>query len=150
MSIFEWWMKNEITASDAGPDIIRSHLLLSVLIYTCKSLTTLSFIQISMRYLTYVWFPKLDYDFRVVSLCCIILILHIVKGNNENMKYNMYMFSLGGFSSDRCVKFSRVLGINSIVAIASYTGYNQEDSVIINASAIERGFFRSEVKLYNP
>ncbi|XP_056006307.1 DNA-directed RNA polymerase II subunit RPB2 isoform X2 [Ostrea edulis] len=34
-------------------------------------------------------------------------------------------------------------GINSIVAIASYTGYNQEDSVIINASAIERGFFRS-------
>ncbi|XP_078311328.1 DNA-directed RNA polymerase II subunit RPB2-like [Crassostrea virginica] len=34
-------------------------------------------------------------------------------------------------------------GINSFVAIASYTGYNQEDSVIINASAIERGFFRS-------
>ncbi|XP_071485515.1 DNA-directed RNA polymerase II subunit RPB2 [Diadema setosum] len=34
-------------------------------------------------------------------------------------------------------------GINSIVAIASYTGYNQEDSVILNASAIDRGFFRS-------
>ncbi|KAL5016562.1 hypothetical protein ScPMuIL_006151 [Solemya velum] len=34
-------------------------------------------------------------------------------------------------------------GINSIVAIACYTGYNQEDSVIINASAIDRGFFRS-------
>jgi DNA-directed RNA polymerase II subunit RPB2 len=34
-------------------------------------------------------------------------------------------------------------GINSIVAILSYTGYNQEDSVIINASAVERGFFRS-------
>nr|KAG5714253.1 hypothetical protein BaRGS_018470 [Batillaria attramentaria] len=33
--------------------------------------------------------------------------------------------------------------INSIVAIASYTGYNQEDSVILNASAIDRGFFRS-------
>ncbi|XP_072027368.1 DNA-directed RNA polymerase II subunit RPB2 [Amphiura filiformis] len=34
-------------------------------------------------------------------------------------------------------------GINSVVAIASYTGYNQEDSVIMNASAVDRGFFRS-------
>nr|CAH8868026.1 unnamed protein product [Trichobilharzia regenti] len=35
-------------------------------------------------------------------------------------------------------------GINAIVAIATYTGYNQEDSVILNESAIQRGFFRSE------
>lgn len=34
------------------------------------------------------------------------------------------------------------LGINSIVAIAAYTGYNQEDSVIMNRSAVDRGFFR--------
>ncbi|KAJ8316977.1 hypothetical protein KUTeg_004881 [Tegillarca granosa] len=34
-------------------------------------------------------------------------------------------------------------GINSIVAIACYTGYNQEDSVILNSSAVDRGFFRS-------
>ncbi|KAI9907685.1 hypothetical protein PsorP6_016643 [Peronosclerospora sorghi] len=34
-------------------------------------------------------------------------------------------------------------GINAIVGIASYTGYNQEDSLIINQSAIDRGFFRS-------
>lgn len=33
-------------------------------------------------------------------------------------------------------------GINSVVAIASYTGYNQEDSVILNNSAIDRGYFR--------
>jgi len=33
-------------------------------------------------------------------------------------------------------------GINSVVAIASYTGYNQEDSVILNSSAIDRGYFR--------
>lgn len=33
-------------------------------------------------------------------------------------------------------------GINSIVAIASYTGYNQEDSVIMNRSAVDRGFFQ--------
>ena len=34
-------------------------------------------------------------------------------------------------------------GINAIVAIASYTGYNQEDSVLMNASAINRGLYRS-------
>lgn len=34
-------------------------------------------------------------------------------------------------------------GINSIVAIATYTGYNQEDSVILNSSAVDRGFMRS-------
>ena len=32
-------------------------------------------------------------------------------------------------------------GINAIVAIACYTGLNQEDSVIINRSAVDRGFF---------
>lgn len=34
-------------------------------------------------------------------------------------------------------------GINAIVAIASYTGYNQEDSIIMNEGAVDRGFFRS-------
>lgn len=34
-------------------------------------------------------------------------------------------------------------GINAIVAIMCYTGYNQEDSVIVNRSAIDRGLFRS-------
>jgi DNA-directed RNA polymerase II subunit RPB2 len=34
-------------------------------------------------------------------------------------------------------------GLNAIVAIACYTGMNQEDSVIINQSAIERGLFRA-------
>ena len=32
-------------------------------------------------------------------------------------------------------------GINAIVAIMSYTGYNQEDSIIMNQSAIDRGLF---------
>lgn len=34
-------------------------------------------------------------------------------------------------------------GENAIVAIMCYSGYNQEDSVMINQSAIDRGFFRS-------
>ena len=34
-------------------------------------------------------------------------------------------------------------GVNAIVAIATYTGYNQEDSVIINRGALDRGLFAS-------
>lgn len=34
-------------------------------------------------------------------------------------------------------------GMNVIVAIAAYTGYNQEDSVIMNKSAVDRGMFVS-------
>eukprot|EP00741_Cyanophora_paradoxa_P010477 tig00000158_g10130.t1 len=32
---------------------------------------------------------------------------------------------------------------NAVVAIACYTGYNQEDSLILNQSSIDRGFMRS-------
>ena len=35
------------------------------------------------------------------------------------------------------------IGCNPIVAIACFTGYNQEDSIIINQSSIDRGLFRS-------
>ena len=34
-------------------------------------------------------------------------------------------------------------GINAIVAVACYTGFNQEDSVIINKQALERGLFNT-------
>mgnify|MGYP001197984572 FL=1 len=34
-------------------------------------------------------------------------------------------------------------GKNVIVAICSYSGYNQEDSIIINKSAVDRGLFQS-------
>lgn len=34
-------------------------------------------------------------------------------------------------------------GINAIVAIACYGGYNQEDSIILSQDAIDRGLFRS-------
>ena len=49
--------------------------------------------------------------------------------------------------STRLSKYTTVeqlpTGINAIVAIGCYTGYNQEDSVIFNKSAMERGLFRS-------
>jgi DNA-directed RNA polymerase beta subunit len=35
-------------------------------------------------------------------------------------------------------------GENAIVAIASYTGYNQEDSMVFNQSSIDRGIFRCD------
>jgi len=42
------------------------------------------------------------------------------------------------------LRFSELpAGINSIVAILCYTGYNQKDSIILNESAVDRGFFRS-------
>ena len=34
-------------------------------------------------------------------------------------------------------------GINAIVAIMTHTGFNQEDSVMINSSALDRGLFVS-------
>ena len=41
-------------------------------------------------------------------------------------------------------------GENVIVAISCYTGYNQEDSLIMNQSALDRGLFRSYyLKKYN-
>ena len=45
--------------------------------------------------------------------------------------------------SDRVFSNQLPTGINAIVAIASYSGYNQDDSVMINKSALERGLFRS-------
>ena len=35
-------------------------------------------------------------------------------------------------------------GENAIVALQCYTGYNQEDSLIVNQSAIDRGLFRAD------
>jgi DNA-directed RNA polymerase II subunit RPB2 len=40
-------------------------------------------------------------------------------------------------------------GSNAIVAIASHTGYNQEDSIVVNQGALDRGLFRAtHYKIY--
>jgi len=45
-----------------------------------------------------------------------------------------------------CLGFNdMVSGINAIVAIACYSGFNQEDSILINQAALDRGLFRSFV-----
>ncbi|ORX98269.1 beta and beta-prime subunits of DNA dependent RNA-polymerase [Basidiobolus meristosporus CBS 931.73] len=40
-------------------------------------------------------------------------------------------------------------GVNLVVMIQSYTGYNQEDGVIISKSAVDRGLFRSFTRHVN-
>ena len=51
---------------------------------------------------------------------------------------------LSATNSSHFLKFSEMpAGINAITAIASYTGFNQEDSIIMNASSIDKGLFRS-------
>lgn len=54
----------------------------------------------------------------------------------------------------KAMKYNNILdmpyGENTILAIMSYTGYNQEDSLIINQSAIDRGLFRADsIKKYH-
>lgn len=47
-------------------------------------------------------------------------------------------------ASERILHYNDLpAGNNVIVAIASYTGFNQEDSIIVNQSAIDRGMFTS-------
>ena len=42
------------------------------------------------------------------------------------------------------LRFSELpAGINTIVGLSTYTGYNQEDSLILNQASIDRGFHRS-------
>lgn len=60
---------------------------------------------------------------------------------------NVLCYNARPLISSYMAKYSRAIempsGQNIIVAIAQYGGYNQEDSIMINRAAIERGLFRS-------
>ncbi|KAL2612712.1 hypothetical protein R1flu_024404 [Riccia fluitans] len=44
-----------------------------------------------------------------------------------------------------CIQKDEIFsGQNAVVAIACYTGYNQEDSIIMDQSALDRGMFRTQ------
>jgi DNA-directed RNA polymerase II subunit RPB2 len=47
--------------------------------------------------------------------------------------------------STECHMEENPSGVNAIVAIACYTGFNMEDSILLNRHAIDRGLFRSTV-----
>ena len=36
-------------------------------------------------------------------------------------------------------------GMNVVMAVLSYSGFNQEDSIIMNRDALDRGLFRSTI-----
>ena len=64
----------------------------------------------------------------------------------DTLSYVMYNIErpLVGTKFGEFMNFNKLAnGLNAIIAIASYTGYNQEDSLIFNQHAIDRGLFRA-------
>jgi DNA-directed RNA polymerase II subunit RPB2 len=69
---------------------------------------------------------------------------HLVRADTITHVLTYPQKSIVSTKSSELMGFNEMpSGINCIVAIACYTGFNQEDSIIINKSAIDRGLFWS-------
>jgi DNA-directed RNA polymerase subunit B len=74
-------------------------------------------------------FPAANYRFRMDSRGHLLIYPERPLVITRGMELNGYL--------------RRPAGQNAIVALLTYTGYNMEDAVILNKSAIERGMYRS-------
>ncbi|ABF70655.1 RNA polymerase subunit [Trichoplusia ni ascovirus 2c] len=70
----------------------------------------------------------------------------ISKFNNHSNSIHLN-YAQAPIITTRCAKATKVNeypnGINAIVAVMAHTGFNQEDSIIINKSALDRGMFNA-------
>lgn len=70
---------------------------------------------------------------------------HRFRVDNTYMLYNPQRPLVSTFARKYVNMDDLPGGENIIIAIMSYTGYNQEDSIIMNKSSVDRGLFRSSV-----
>ena len=73
--------------------------------------------------------PSLDYQERMDNSSTLLWNPQVPLGSTMQMEYTQFK--------------ETPAGCNAIVAIMTYGGYNQEDSLIFNQSSIDRGIFRS-------
>jgi DNA-directed RNA polymerase II subunit RPB2 len=68
-------------------------------------------------------------------------------GRMDTLEYRLHypQVPLASSTGERVTGRDDVAGLNPIVAIMTMNGYNQEDSVVINRSSVDRGFGHSTV-----
>ncbi|KCZ80427.1 hypothetical protein H312_02151 [Anncaliia algerae PRA339] len=73
---------------------------------------------------------------------------HSLKYRSDNKTYEHFYNQIPIVQTKNYSKFSLheyPLGVNTIIAVLSYTAYDMEDAMIINKSSMERGLFKGFV-----